>query len=148
MIDLRAYAGGARAASEAAALALGDAFEEYGSLLIAPVMDPELETNARRPEDLPPHLRNRWFALLGALMMGWKAKHLRRIKRTSWLCTTAVGGLLVLVTFPFPVVGAAVFLLAYNEGHVRPRWQRSCWLFREHAHRRSRLAGAPQVRGS
>jgi len=107
MIDLRAYAGRARAASEAAALALGDGFEEYGSLLLAPVMDLDLdfasgtqadwtfqaetwanlvsdeplafgalmqiqnerqgrqaddtdpETNARRPEDLPPHLRNR-----------------------------------------------------------------------------------------
>jgi hypothetical protein len=43
MIDLLSYAGRVRATCEAVTLALGDAFEEYDSLLIAPVMSLDLE---------------------------------------------------------------------------------------------------------
>lgn len=47
--------------------------------------------------------------------------YLRRLKRRE-LLYGAVCGALLLVTFPLPIVGATVFLLAYNQGHVRPNW--------------------------
>jgi hypothetical protein len=47
----------------------------------------------------------------------WLAE--RRVMDRAIRLYTIIGGFLIFVAL---VVGGAVFLLAYNQGHVRPRW--------------------------
>jgi hypothetical protein len=70
MIDLRAYAGRVRATCEAVALALGDAVDDYNSLLIAPVMSLDLEFAAGLQADWIFQL-DHWTNLLSSEPMSY-----------------------------------------------------------------------------
>jgi uncharacterized membrane protein (DUF485 family) len=50
-----------------------------------------------------------------------QARRLRAINRAMKVYGVVCGSL-ILVTFPFTLVGGGVFLLTYNQGHVRPTW--------------------------